>query len=256
MRIKICGITSERDAHAAVEAGADALGFVFYPKSPRAVTPLQAMAIARSLPPFVARVGVFVNLPPAEIRSIRSQAGLTALQLHGDESPVTAHALPGAVIKAFRGAVACQQVFEYQTAGYLLDGDAGERYGGAGLPADEAAASALAGDPRFILSGGLNPDNVAERIRRFPAGRCRCVHRRRTGAGPEMPGENAGLRRRSPRSPGWGHLAGGVGRAPGFAEIGGGAPAPPKEISSDNAPACKARWPERRYSRPAPRSAG
>ena len=167
MRVKICGITSERDAHAAVEAGADALGFVFYPKSPRAVTPLQAMAIARSLPPFIARVGVFVNLPPAEIRSIRSQVGLTAIQLHGDEPPVAAHALPGPVIKAFRGAVVCQQVFEYQTAGYLLDGDAGDRFGGSGMPADEAAASALAGDPRFILSGGLNPDNVAERIRRL-----------------------------------------------------------------------------------------
>lgn len=125
------------------------------------------MAIARSLPPFVARVGVFVNLPPAEIRSIRSQVGLTAIQLHGDEPPVAAHALPGPVIKAFRGAVVCQQVFEYQTAGYLLDGDAGDRFGGSGMPADEAAASALAGDPRFILSGGLNPDNVAERIRRF-----------------------------------------------------------------------------------------
>ena len=167
MRVKICGITSERDAHAAVEAGADALGFVFYPKSPRAVTALQAMAIARSLPPFVARVGVFVNLPPAEIQSIRSQVGLTAIQLHGDEPPVAAHALPGPVIKAFRGAVVCQQVFEYQTAGYLLDGDAGDRFGGSGMPADEAAASALAGDPRFILSGGLNPDNVAESIRRF-----------------------------------------------------------------------------------------
>ena len=167
MRVKICGITSERDAHAAVEAGADALGFVFYPKSPRAVTSLQAMAIARSLPPFIARVGVFVNLPPAEIRSIRSQVGLTAIQLHGDEPPVAAHALPGPVIKAFRGAAVCQQVFEFQTAGYLLDGDAGDRYGGAGLPADEAAASTLSGDPRFILSGGLNPNNVAERIRRF-----------------------------------------------------------------------------------------
>ena len=167
MRIKICGITSEEDAHAAVEAGADALGFVFYPPSPRAVTPLQALEIARSLSPFVSRVGVFVNLPPAGIRSIRAQAGLTAIQLHGDEPPAAAHALPGPVIKAFRGAVPCREVFEYRTASYLLDGDAGERYGGAGLPADEAAASALAGDPRFILAGGLDADNVAERIRRF-----------------------------------------------------------------------------------------
>ena len=167
MRIKICGITSERDAHAAVEAGADALGFVFHPPSPRAVTPLQAMALARCLPPFVARVGVFVNLPPAEIRSIRAQAGLTVVQLHGDEPPAAGHALPGPAIKAFRGAVSCRRVFEYRTAGYLLDGDAGSRYGGAGLPADGATAAALAGDPRFILAGGLTADNVAERIRRF-----------------------------------------------------------------------------------------
>ncbi|MCY3827846.1 MAG: phosphoribosylanthranilate isomerase [Rhodospirillaceae bacterium] len=167
MRIKICGITSERDAHAAVEAGADALGFVFYPPSARAVSPLQAMSIARCLPPFVGRVGIFVNLPPAEIRTIRAQVGLTAIQLHGDEPPAAADALPGPVIKAFRGAVPCREVFEYRTAGYLLDGDAGERYGGAGLPADEAAAAALAGDPRFILAGGLNADNVGARIRRF-----------------------------------------------------------------------------------------
>lgn len=167
MRIKICGITSERDAHAAVEAGADALGFVFYPKSPRAVTALEALAIARSLPPFVARVGVFVNRPLAEIRSFRVQVGLTAIQLHGDEPPAAAHALPAPVIKAFRGAVPSRRVFEYQTAGYLLDGDAGERYGGAGLPADDEAASALAGDPRFILAGGLTADTVAGRIRRF-----------------------------------------------------------------------------------------
>lgn len=167
MRIKICGITSERDALAAVEAGADALGFVFYPKSPRAVTAPEALAIARSLPPFVARVGVFVNMPPADILSIGAQVGLTAIQLHGDEPPAAAHALPGPAIKAFRGAVPSRQVFEYRTAGYLLDGDAGERYGGAGLPADEEAASALAGDPRFILAGGLTADNVAGRIRRF-----------------------------------------------------------------------------------------
>lgn len=167
MRIKICGITNEGDARAAVEAGADALGFVFYPPSARAVTALQATEIARSLPPFIGRVGVFVNMPPAEIGSIRAQVGLTAVQLHGDEPPAVANALPGPAIKAFRGAVPCRQVFEYRTAGYLLDGDAGARYGGAGLPADEEAAAALAGDPRFILAGGLSADNVAERIRRF-----------------------------------------------------------------------------------------
>lgn len=167
MRIKICGITGERDARAAVEAGADAIGFVFHPPSPRAVTALRAREISRRLPPSVGRVGVFVNLPPAEILAIRAQVGLSAVQLHGDEPPDIVHALPGPAIKAFRGAVPRRLVFEYRTAGWLLDGDAGARYGGAGLPADEEAAAALAGDPRFILAGGLNADNAAERIRRF-----------------------------------------------------------------------------------------
>ncbi len=167
MRIKICGITSERDAHAAVTAGADAVGFVFFPDTPRFVTPLQALTIARCLPPLVARVGVFVNLPPTKIATVRSQVGLTAVQLHGDESPSAAHTVPNPVIKAFRGAVGLDEIHQYQTAGYLLDADAGSRFGGTGRLADDSTATALANDPRFMLAGGLSPDNVADQIRHY-----------------------------------------------------------------------------------------
>lgn len=167
VRTKICGITSKADACAAVDAGADAIGFVFYPKSPRAIRPMDALAIARHLPPFVARVGVFVNMPPAEIVEIRAQLGLSAVQLHGDEAPTVVRALPGPVIKAFRGAVSAEQVHRYRTAAYLLDGDAGDHYGGRGIAADVGAANAMAGDPRFILAGGLTPETVGGRIRQF-----------------------------------------------------------------------------------------
>lgn len=167
VRTKICGITSKEDAHAAVDAGADALGFVFFTKSPRAVTPMTALAITRHLPPFVARIGVFVNMPAADIVDIRAQLGLSAIQLHGDEPPVLARALPGPVIKAFRGGVSPEHVHCYQTAGYLLDGDAGAHYGGRGLAADASTAAAMAGDPRFILAGGLTPETVGDRIRQY-----------------------------------------------------------------------------------------
>lgn len=167
VRIKMCGIARERDAHAAVAAGADALGFVFHAPSPRAVTPLQAMAIVRHLPPFVARVGVFVNAPADRIAAVRAQVGLTAVQLHGDETPAYANALAGPVIRAFRGAVSLDEVHRYQTGGYLLDGDAGDRYGGAGVAADGDAARSLAGDPRFVLAGGLTPENVGGKILQY-----------------------------------------------------------------------------------------
>jgi len=128
---------------------------------------LTALAITRHLPPFVARIGVFVNMPTADIVEIRAQLGLSAVQLHGDESPALARAVPGPVIKAFRGAVSPDQVHRYETAGYLLDGDAGDHYGGRGIAADTDATTAMAGDPRFILAGGLTPETVSARIRQY-----------------------------------------------------------------------------------------
>jgi len=104
LRIKICGITREEDAWAAIEAGADALGFVFVPGTPRFIEPGRAAAITRSLPPFVSRVGLFVNADPEHIRATVAEARLDTVQLHGDEPPEVGLSLlgPVRVIQAFR----------------------------------------------------------------------------------------------------------------------------------------------------------
>src|SRR5438132_510230 len=100
MLVKICGITQPGDAEAAVQCGAGALGFVFWPKSPRFVDPYRARAIVRSLPPFIATVGVFVNQPPEYVNGVASLVGLSAVQLHGDETPAFAAEMRRPVIKA------------------------------------------------------------------------------------------------------------------------------------------------------------
>lgn len=169
--VKICGITRLEDALAAAEAGADAIGFVFWEGSPRYIQPDEAARIASRLPPFVARVGVFVDAPVTRIRDIRERVGLGAVQLHGDEPPEVAIQVPGPVIKAFRGPVGIETVCAYPVQGWLLDGAPAGRYGGAGQAADRAAAAMLVDNPRFLLAGGLRPDNVAEACRRYrPAG--------------------------------------------------------------------------------------
>lgn len=169
--VKICGITRLDDALAAAEAGADAVGFVFWRCSPRYVDPETAARIAGRLPPFVARVGVFVDASVAEITAIRDRVGLSAVQLHGDETPAAAAAIPGPVIKAFRGAVDLDRVCAYRVQGWLLDGAPEGRFGGAGQAAAAEAAALLVDNPRFILAGGLGPDTVAAACRRFrPAG--------------------------------------------------------------------------------------
>lgn len=169
--VKICGITRLDDALAAAEAGADAVGFVFWKASPRYIHPDEAARIAMRLPPFVARVGVFVDAPATRIRDIRDRTGLSAVQLHGDEPPEAAIQVPGPVIKAFRGPVGIDRVCAYPVQGWLIDGAPAGRYGGAGKAADDRAAAMLVDNPRFILAGGLQPDTVAEACRRYrPAG--------------------------------------------------------------------------------------
>jgi phosphoribosylanthranilate isomerase len=169
--VKICGITRLDDALAAAEAGADAVGFVFWPGSPRYIHPDEAARIALRLPPFVARVGVFVDAPVTRIRDIRDRVGLGAVQLHGDEPPEAAVQVPGPAIKAFRGPIAIDRVCAYAVQGWLIDGAPDGRFGGAGQAADHDAASMLVDNPRFILAGGLTPDNVAAACRRYrPAG--------------------------------------------------------------------------------------
>jgi phosphoribosylanthranilate isomerase len=167
MLVKICGITRLEDAEAAVAAGAGALGFVFWPNSPRAVDPYRARAIVRALPPFVATVGVFVNQPTDYIASVASLAQLTAVQLHGDETPGDAFATPRPVMKALTLAAASDPA---QLAAWpsrvtvLLDVHDPVRRGGTGRTIDWRAAAAVAARRPIVLAGGLSPENVADAV--------------------------------------------------------------------------------------------
>jgi phosphoribosylanthranilate isomerase len=166
-RVKICGLTRLDDALAGVEAGTDALGFMLYSRSPRAVTPEQVRAITRALPPFVARVGVFVDASAEEIRAAIRVAGLDTLQLHGAETPEFCAQFDLPVIKAFR--VADESVLaelpKYAVAAHLLDAWSPAAHGGTGTTFNWAIArAAVAAGHRVVLAGGLTPDNVARAL--------------------------------------------------------------------------------------------
>jgi phosphoribosylanthranilate isomerase len=166
VRVKICGITSLEDARVAVEAGADALGFVFYDKSPRSINPLLAAKIIATLPPFVQAVGLFVNEESEKINWTTDFCGLDLVQLHGDEEPDDCAELNRRVVKAFRiqNINSIEPLKKYQVAGYLLDAWCPECYGGTGKTFNwEMAAAAKEYGP-IILAGGLTPENVAEAI--------------------------------------------------------------------------------------------
>jgi len=166
-RVKICGITSVEDALAAVAAGADALGFVFYAQSPRAVTPAQAAAIIQRLPPFVSSVGLFVNAEPATIEATMTSCGLDHIQLHGDETPQDCLFAGRRVIKALRikDAASLSQAAAYEVSALLLDAWSDDLYGGSGARFDWRLLKDFAGKQPVILAGGLNPENVATAIR-------------------------------------------------------------------------------------------
>lgn len=165
VRIKICGITNEADAAAAVRAGADALGFIFYGGSPRCVALERAAEIVAGLPPFVVPVGVFVNAAADDVDGICEAAGIRVVQLHGDEPPGFCEALKRPVIKAFRVRDASwkSDAAAYPVDAVLLDSFAEDRYGGTGTTFDWRFVEDS--PHRVILSGGLNPDNVAEAVR-------------------------------------------------------------------------------------------
>lgn len=169
IRIKICGITNPDDARGAVAAGADALGFVFCPASPRAIQPAAAAAIIRILPPFIARVGVFVDAQPDEIKDVAARTGIDTLQLHGSESPAFCAQFQLPVIKGFRvqNEASLASLEHYPTAAWLLDAFVPGQGGGTGTRFnwDWAAAAVLRGRP-VILAGGLTPENVAQAIAR------------------------------------------------------------------------------------------
>ena len=167
VRIKICGLTNREDALQAVDCGADALGFVFYPKSPRCVTPEAVAAICADLPPFVTRVGLFVNEAAETMLAVAGECGLDVLQLHGDEMPSACHLPPYRVIKGVRPASAqdLPGYADFPVSALLVDAAVPGQFGGTGQRADWALARQLAATRRVILAGGLTPDNVAEAVR-------------------------------------------------------------------------------------------
>jgi phosphoribosylanthranilate isomerase len=166
VRVKICGITSLEDALAAVHAGADARGFVFWKKSPRYVDVEEAAGIIKGLPPFVTTVGVFVNEAEDVIRGIVRKTGLDRIQLHGDEPPEFVKALGPGVIKAIRvrDEEDVRRIGGYDASAYLLDTFTEGMPGGTGKTFDWDLAVRAKGYGRIILSGGLNTDNVVEAI--------------------------------------------------------------------------------------------
>ena len=173
VRVKVCGITNLKDALLSIEAGADALGFIIYPGSKRFIKAKEVRRITSSLPPFVSKVGVFVNEDPRDVLEILSYAHLDLAQLHGEESPedceyVGAHR----VIKVFRlkSEEEVEKIEPYvgKVRAILLDTYDTKVYGGTGKPFDWRIA--LKVKERFpglplILSGGLNPENVSEAVK-------------------------------------------------------------------------------------------
>lgn len=166
IRIKICGITNPDDALMAVEAGADALGFVFVPNTPRYITSGPAAKIIEQLPPFITTVGLFVNEDAAKIQRIADQCHLDALQLHGDESPEFCKALNRKTIKAFRikDESSLSQVPDYRVSAYHLDTYVKGKMGGTGLIFNWTLAEKTKKYGPVILAGGLNPRNVASAV--------------------------------------------------------------------------------------------
>jgi phosphoribosylanthranilate isomerase len=181
-RIKVCGLTRESDVDAAVAAGVDAVGFVFYAASPRAVSASQARALVRRLPAWVSAVGLFVNAPRDTILRVANEAGLSHIQLHGDESPADCQGLGRPVIKAIRvktgltpaasGAEAdrvAQLVQDFSDCqAVLFDADSAG-FGGSGQAFDwsilsRAFAKAPALRATWVLSGGLESGSVGQAI--------------------------------------------------------------------------------------------
>lgn len=166
VRVKICGITNLEDARLAVELGADALGFIFA-ESPRHITAEKAKAIILTLPPFVSKVGVFVNEEKGRVKEIASICGLDTLQFHGDEPPLYCQDFEEKIIKAFRigKAFDLSILSQYRVDAFLLDTFTSDAFGGTGKAFDwNVAAEAKKYGP-IILSGGLTAENVAEAIR-------------------------------------------------------------------------------------------
>ena len=170
VKVKICGVTNLEDALAAVDAGADALGFMFYEPSPRNVPVKVAAGIIRRLPPFIAKVGVFVNATEETVRMTVRECGLDTLQFHGDEPPeFCAKFSPLKVYKAFRiqNLESLQPLPAHKTDAWLLDGFAPDNLGGTGAKFNwDLAVEAKKLGGLIILAGGLTPENISEAVRK------------------------------------------------------------------------------------------
>lgn len=171
VKVKICGLTNLEDAAVAVEAGADAVGFVFHKKSPRCAEPQMVKAIVQTLPPFVLPVGVFVNEEVKVVRDLMDGCGLALAQLHGDEPATYCEALGRPIIKAIRlrdrGSFLALADFQGRAGvrGFLVDAYSPAAYGGTGQVADWSLAAEAATAASIVLAGGLTPENVEEAIR-------------------------------------------------------------------------------------------
>ncbi len=165
-KVKICGLTTVKDALFAAEAGADALGFVFVSSSPRNLEPSQASKIIKELPPFVHTVGVFADSPLEEVKGIARAIGLDFIQLHGGESPDYCEQLGLPVIKAIRvkGHESLKVLCNYRVEAFLLDTYREDRLGGTGESFPWELALEAKKEGKIILSGGLNPGNVGQAI--------------------------------------------------------------------------------------------
>ena len=167
-KLKVCGLTRREDVQAAIEAGAEYLGFIFYAKSPRHITPEQAREISRDLPEKVKKVGLFVNAPLDEIRKTIEFCALDAVQLHGDESPGFARKLTGVEVwKALNlcNAADVDYAKTFPADLILIDATSTEQRGGTGKLCDWRLAAQLSSLRPIILAGGINPENIAEAVK-------------------------------------------------------------------------------------------
>jgi len=167
IKIKICGITNMEDARVASDLGADALGFIFYKESKRNVSPETVKDIISELPPFITKVGVFVNSDLDEILSIKEQTGIDIAQLHGDETPEFCGTIPFKIIKVIRIKEKSDigQVAQYSDQDILFDTYSDKEYGGTGESFNWEILKDLSLSKNIILSGGLNSDNVLDAVK-------------------------------------------------------------------------------------------
>ena len=167
IKVKICGMTQLKDALFAVEQGVDAVGFIFYKKSPRAVTMKTVREIITKLPPLVDTVGVFVNESAERLNKIADYCGLDLVQLHGEESPAFCRKIHRRVIKAFRvkDIQSIKQLEKFPVSGFLLDTFSDDLHGGTGKSFDWNLALPAKKMGPVVLAGGLTPRNILQAVR-------------------------------------------------------------------------------------------